>query len=439
AERASVMTNRRAAGGLTDAQFNALPRRERLIRTVDAIRGLFPHLRHGDPALIDTGPTNPLETVNLGIVVVNANGILGVIASGAHDTSIGQVFGVANIATAKAKYANGQTWLNNLYAANKIVTDRSGYNDEAGLGGLTGFQTQISVHHTVIDRPNDNDSIITLIHESMHAGNADVDDNGYLGAPQFDTRSEADKLTNAAHFEVVPWRIRAPAHPHAYPVVPATTPPTFRTFVPAGTTVGGVTAPPPTISQRALRAASEMLRSAWTIGLNLHNAYVKLFRHPTEWTVVQPEFGGMRFDNSLPFWSKVGMLTLHAKTTINPASADPAVHPISQVDVALSEGLIRKLSSAMNMLNPVETDAQVRAFEAAHAGAAELAAEFPGGAHTNADHERDFILRLVLRDPTIHPITGTAARDLRVVKKMGDPALVDWTVILAPRNPASFS
>lgn len=438
-QRALVMTNRRAPGSLTQAQFDALPRRERLIRTAYAIMALFPPLIHGAPALIDVGPTTPLERANLNTLVAHTNVLFIAIASGSQDASIGQVFGAANVATAKAKYANAQTWMNTLYARGKIVTDRSGYNDEAGLGGLTGFQDQISLEPDAMDHPSAHYAVVTLLHEAMHAGNNDVDDNGYLGGPQFDTRSEADKLNNAAHYEVVAWRIREPANPYAYPVVPATVPPTFRTFVPAGATVGGVTAALPTISQRALREASETLRAAWGLALNLHTVYVKAHLHPSEWSVPQSDFGGMRFDNSVPFWSKVSKLTIHQKSVIDPSSPDPARHPVSQIDVALSEGLIRRLSAAIDVLNPVETDADVRAFEAAHATPAQIAAAFPGGVHADVDRERDFILRLVLNQPSVHPITGSVPRDLRVVKKLGDPVFDLWTMILAPRSPGSFA
>jgi hypothetical protein len=52
---------------------------------------------------------------------------------------------------------------------------------EVSEGGLTG-PDQISVAPDVIDNPDENDSITTFIHESMHAGNADIDDDLYLGA-----------------------------------------------------------------------------------------------------------------------------------------------------------------------------------------------------------------------------------------------------------------
>jgi hypothetical protein len=439
ADRAAVLTRRLMPGALTEAQFSALPRRERLSRHAEAIIALFPTFSLGDPKLIDTGPRPATaDAANITKVVTHANTIFTAIASGAQDTNITQVFGAGSVAAAKLKYAEARTWMNNLHAANKIVTDRSGYSGEVSQGGLTGFQEIIRVDPSVIDSPDANDSITTLLHESMHAGNSDVSDDVYITATGFQTQSEVKKLVNAAHFEVVPWRILAPADSRAFPVVPATVPPTFQTFIPAGTTVGGVTAPARTAAEQGAVAAYERFRGAWALGLNLHLAYVQLFRTPTDWTVPQPAFGGTRFDNSLPFWSKVQKLTIHRKTIIDPASPLEAKHPVSQIDVALSEGLTRKLSSAMDLLDPLHTQAQILAFETAHSTAAERSTAFPGGAHTNADAERDFLLRLAVRDPKVAPMTGTVARDLRVVRQQGDPALSLWSDILKPRSPASF-
>jgi hypothetical protein len=437
AERVSVLQRRR--GGLTEAQFDALPRRERRSRHVEAILALFPNLQLGDPSLIDTGP-RPLtaDAANITKVVTHAEGIFAAIASGAQDANLTQVFGAGSIAAAKAKYAQARTWMNTLHGANKILTDRSGSTDEMFQGGLTGFQEVIRVSPSVIDNPDDHDSIVTLLHESMHAGNADIDDNGYIDAPQFTTRSEADKLLNAAHYEVVPWRILNPTGAHAFPVVPATVPPTFQTFIPAGTTVGSVTAALPTAAEQGAKAASDQLEDAWALGLNLHLAYVHLYRTPADWTLPQPSFGGMRLDQSLPFWSKVQKLTIHRKTVIDPASPDPAKHPVSQIDIALSEGLTRKLSLAGGLLDPLQTQADILAFETAHSSTAERSAAFPGGAHTNANAERDFLLKLAVRDSTVAPVTGTLTRDLRVVRQLDSPS-DSWSDILAPRNPASFA
>jgi hypothetical protein len=150
--------------------------------------------------------------------------------------------------------------------------------------------------------------------------------------------------------------------------------------------------------------------------------------------VPPPGFGGRRFDNSLPFWSKVEQLTIHSKTSIDPASPDKAKHPVSQIDVALSEGLQRKLANGMFMLGPLQKDADIVAFENANSTAPERAAAFPGGTRTITT-QRDFLLKLTTRHPTVGPLTGALARDLRVVEKLGT---LNWATVLDARTPASF-
>ena len=84
-----------------------------------------------------------------------------------------------------------------------------------------------------MDNPTSRESIITFVHESMHAGNPGVvgDDGGYIDRrAEFVRAQVADKLGNAAHFEVVPRRMLGMgAAGFAYPGV---------TFTP------GVLAPP---------------------------------------------------------------------------------------------------------------------------------------------------------------------------------------------------
>jgi hypothetical protein len=435
AERAQVDTARLA--GSTEAQFNALARQEQLSRWANAIVAQFPDLKLGDPSLIDTGARPATaDAANITKLVNHADQIFNSVASGARDTWLTQIFGAGSVAAAKLKYAKARTAMNTLHAADSIVTDRSGYSEEAHQGGLTdppGTAAQkIRLLKEYIDNPDQNDPIATLVHESMHAGNADVGDK-YFG---IDTETEANKLTFATCFEVVAWRILDPTNDGAFPVVPPTVPPTFKTFIPAGTTVGGVSAPALTKAEKGAHAASELFRDAWTIGLNLHPFYVQLFKKPTDWTAPQPAFGGKRFNNSLPFWSKVEKLTIHDKTTIDPVSPDEAKHPVSQIDVALSEGLIRKLANGMFLLKPLqEQAANIPVFENANATPAELAAAFPGGAHNNADVERDLLLKLTVRHPQVAPMTGPPARDLRVVQKLGT---LNWGTVLDPRNPSSF-
>ncbi|MDR3419320.1 MAG: DUF4157 domain-containing protein [Nevskia sp.] len=439
AEKANVDTAR--LNGLSEADFQKLPKEEQLSRHAEAIIAQFPDKTLGDPKLIDTGPRPATaDAANVTKVVNNTDVVFADIASGARDIWLKDVFGAANVAAAKAKYAKGRTLMNNLHGSGGIVTDRSGYSEEVSQGGLTdppGTASQkIRVEKSVIDSPDDHDSIVTLLHESMHAGNADVSDDIYVGATGFTSQTDVQKLKNSAHFEVVPWRILDPAKPGAYANLPLTAPPTFQAFIPAGATVGGVTAPTRTKAQEGAIAAYDLFRSAWTTGLNLHPFYVQLFKKPTDWTVPQPQFGNATFDKAIPYWSKVEKLTVHKKSTIDPASAEEAKHPVSQIDVALSEGVTRKLAAGMDVLDPLHTTADITNFENANATPMELTAAFPGGVHNNANTERDFLLKLAVRQSTVAPITGTPARDLRVVRELGN---VNWGDVLKPKNPASFA
>ncbi len=429
-------------GPRTEAEFNALTPRERATLTAEAIVSNFGGRRFGDPNLIDTGarPATP-DAANITKVVGHVNDVYDDIATGARDSWLTDVFGAGSITAAKAKYAKGRTALNAIHGLDRIVTDRSGYSQEAELGGLTdppGTTGQkIRIGPNVIDSPDLPTSVTTLLHESMHAGNANVSDDIYIDSGGFTNQAPARKLTNSAHFEVVPWRILDPTNDAAFPNKPLTAPVTFQTFIPAGTTVGGVTAPSRTTEEKAAIKATDLMREAWTIGLNLHLFYVQVFKTPTDWTVRQPGFAGAgRFDRALPFWSKVEKLTIHKKVDIDPTSPDEAKHPVSQIDVALSEGLIHKLALGMDILSPLHVKADVLAFEAANATAAEITGAFPGGAHTNVNTERDLLLKLAVRDPSVGPMTGSVDRDLRVVRKLGT---LNFGNALVSRDPASFA
>ncbi len=460
-------------------QLNAATR-DQLLAFAQAVRTEVPDRELGDPLLIDVGARPATaDAANITTLVNGANTILDDIAAGTHDASIEQIFGAANVATAKGKYHNARVRINHLHANDHIVTDRSGYSAEVSLGGLSN-SAQIALSPDTIDNPTDDESVITLIHEGMHAGNNDIDDFGYIDQPSFTALAETVKLVNAAHFEVVPRRILGASFAFA-----------GQTFVPAGTTVGGVTAPPLTQRQRAIRDASETFRDAWTVGLNLHSLYVRLFRTPAEWNTLDlaTEFNGAasgaRFSNTLPFWSKVEKLTIHTRRStamsphtvaagetlsgiargeglrlpeltatnpqitnpnlihpgdivnaptggVNPASASPAERPVTLIDISLSEGVTRKLAQGMINVPQTETDAQT--FETAHATAAERSA-----AQASANAERDLLMRLVIRVHT-NQITGPLDRDMRAVQRMAQASrAVDFTDYMQIRSPADFA
>ncbi|MGH2893850.1 MAG: hypothetical protein ACRDPM_11395 [Solirubrobacteraceae bacterium] len=227
AQRAQVTAT--AHAGLDAAHWAALNPSQQRLREADAIVHLDPTARLGDPTTLDAGPRpGTSDAAHLATLVANANDIFARIATGAVDAHIGQVFGVGNIAAAKAKYANARTRMNqlNAMAPVKIVTDRSGYAGEAGVGGVTTHD-QIEVEPSAIDHPTWRESIVTLVHEALHAGNGDVnDDGGYINRPhEFTTASKATKLTNAAHFEVVARRMLGMGKARwAYPARPSSQP-----------------------------------------------------------------------------------------------------------------------------------------------------------------------------------------------------------------------
>jgi hypothetical protein len=148
ADRAKVDVEQRA--GLKDsAAFNALPEKDRLARRANAINKVRPDLALGDPHLIDTGPRPATpDAANIALLVNQANTVFITIASGAADKDIENVFGATKVGDAKGKYAKAQAAMNKIFAAGKILTDRSGYNDEVNVGGLTTFNEVILSHLT---------------------------------------------------------------------------------------------------------------------------------------------------------------------------------------------------------------------------------------------------------------------------------------------------
>jgi hypothetical protein len=412
--------------GMDMKDFMALPRHDALARMSKAIAKVRPDLAFGDPRLIDTGArTGTDDKDNIQKLVVHANAIFDPIITGKHDDDLKQVFGKKHVAAAKAKYAQGKAWMKKLAKKDKVVSDRSGYYEEASIGGLTGTHEQLALGPGVIDSPDAPESIVTMIHEAMHAGNADVDDQSYIGEANFTEETAKLKLRNAAHFEVVPRRILLHEAQKADPTVEDEGAFDGKTFVPAGTTSGGVTRPPLTSGEKALKAATTRLRESWDRALNLHRFFVESFKLPAKWT---KDMGGYKHKDFLPYWSKVEKLTVHEKTDIEPSSPDPAKQPVSQIDCALSEGVIRKFSDAYNAMPTKESE--LDAFETAHASEPERTA-----AHASVNEHRDFLVKLALGLPKIAPITGSVDRDARVVERLNTP----WADVFKKRSPNDFA
>lgn len=427
AKKATVRTAAAAFGisGATDALIMAAlaaGTRPQLLQFAAAIRTADPATTLGDPALIDVGARPATsDAVNIAFLVSMANWIFTLIALGLADADIADVFGAANVAAAKAKYALARTAMNSLHASNHIVTDRSGYSGEVFLGGLTN-SSQIALGPNIIDDPTKKASIATMVHEAMHAGNSNVKDYGYTIDGSFTKLSPSVKLTNAAHFEVVAWRqLDATAH-DAFAGI---------TFIPAGGSN-----PPLTPKQQAIRDTSEAWRAAWAAGLNLHKLWVRIFLHPTDWDTVDvgAEYAGAaageHFSTTMPFWSKVEMLTVHQRPGLHATAAVAPQRPVTSIDVALSEGLIRKLARGMFAVPHTEADATT--LETSRASAAERTA-----AAGSVAADTKLLKTVVVR--VIGEMTGSETRDVQVVDRMAAAdAAPDFTDMLKPRSPSSF-
>jgi hypothetical protein len=405
--------------GTTAASWAALSVSERDLREADAVMHVRPDLITHDPAHVVIGSRpGTHDAANLASVVAWANVIFARIATGVVDAHIAQVFGAANVAAAKAKYANGRTRMNQLFAMvpPKIMTDRSGYNAEAGVGGVTS-DDQILVQSSVFDDPGSRDSVVTLIHEALHAGNfGDVEDGGgYIyRADEFLTAQPETKLTNAAHFEVVPRRMLGMgAKRFAYP---------GQTFHPAALPPppGPGPAPPPPVGaapartprQEAIHNVSEAFRISWALTDDLHrDVLTRLLQTPGDWNTadLHPRFGAgaaPHFSDTVPFLSKVLGMTIHKRASIDPASADPAKQPVTSVDVAISEAVVRKFSQLKDAVPDTEDDAV--ALENAQASPAERAAA------TTVAAETELLVKLVLR--ANGSVTTSPERDVHVVQ-----------------------
>jgi len=407
---------------------------DQLLKFAAAIRTADPTTTLGDPALIDTGArTGTPDVANIVTLVAGADKIFNAVAAGTQDADLSDVFGPSNVAKAKKKFANARLALHRLQAAKKIVTDRSGYNAEVGLGGLTN-PDQLAVAPGIIDSPTATNSIVTTVHESMHAGNTNLKDFGYLDTgptSSFSKIDEATKLNNAADYEVIAFRILDPADPSAFP---------GQKFIPAGATVGGVSAPPLTKQQAAIKEASETYRRAWTTALNLHTLFVRVFKHPADWNTVNlgPEFGvasGTHFAQSLPFWSKVENMTIHHRPGIAATAGNPSSNPVTLIDVAQSESVIRKLSDGMEQTN----DSNLTEADAVTLETKADATQQTKIAKSAADEAK--VLVSLVRSEKLGEITGRVERDERAVDRLSKASLAAsfFDDVLAPQSPSSFT
>jgi hypothetical protein len=242
----------------------------------------------------------------------------------------GSQAGVAKDRYAKAKAALKQAMANSDTA---IDTDYNRDDPQVGLGGWANFASQhIHLTGNVAEVTDRNKAIITLIHESCHLSNPNVDDRGYYGSDGFEAMTEAEKVNNAAHYEELPARSLGTSR---Y----ATT-----TFTP-GQTAGG----PVTFEDKARRAASEYLRKAWDAAVDAH----QFVRNVAKAMQKDPRSGQFKtHQTSLIELSTVEQLTIHRQV--------PGPTEVTALDLSLSEGVAHATSrikrNAAKQTVPATTD-----------------------------------------------------------------------------------
>ncbi len=420
-----------------------------------AIQAAVPDDVLGDPHLIDSGPRpeahNVADQANINTLADRAQDVFDAIIAGHRDSDLRQIFGAAHVAAAKNKCRLAKAEMRRLQHIGKILTDWSGYAEETGVGGLTFFHRQIALQHGFLDAPTEPDSIATMVHESMHAGNADVTDNGYILTPPFLTLDWPLKLNNAAHFEVIAYRMLDPSNEQAYPDTHH--PGHFLEFVPAGS--GGT--PPLTAREDAIGRANRKYEAAWDTAIDLHGILVRVYEHPGEWNGLDlhtsPDFGvaaGSRFSQSLPYWSKVLRMTIHARTGYPPPipfpapaapahaapppvpAGTPSASPVTQIDIAQSEHVTRKLGDGMEQTGTKKMTV-AKAIDRESTATAAQTAQIAAGPAQEAD-----VLVSLVRTQTIGEITGPPDRDSRVIDRLAQAHTGTYVDILAPKAPATF-
>ena len=254
----------------------------------------------------------------------------------ADDAGLKDVFG-AKAKLAKTRYGKAKTALANAIksADTAIDTDYNRDDPQVGLGGWANFSSQ-HIHLTgdVAEVTDRDDAIITLIHESCHLADPNVDDLGYYGSDGFEAMEDGEKVNNAAHYEELParylghslYRVRDPKDKTKFL-------PGFQKFVPKQTSGGHKV----TFEDEVRRAASEYLRKAWDAAVDAH-AFVRESAR-----LIQAKPGDPIFDTrkkSLLEMSKMMHLTIHLQK--------PKPKTVTVLDVALSEGVAHATIAIQN-------------------------------------------------------------------------------------------
>jgi Domain of unknown function (DUF4157) len=259
----------------------------------------------------------------------------------ADDADLVSVFGSLK-SRAKAVYVKAKTALKRAIAHidTTVTTDYNLDDPETGLGGWASFSDQkVHFESSVAQVKDKDDAEVTIIHESCHlASDAVVDQGHYYGSSGFESLAEARKVTNAAHYEEIPWRKLKKSKYQRKDG-------SFIDFKPGVSTAGTSE----TFESKAKSKANEYLTHAWDKAVDVDTFFRDI-------RVAQLAGNKAPFNKSrarILQLSKLMHLTVHEQ----PA----ATACVNQVDVVLAEGIAR--GTAIILSNSASQKAPSNAFE----------------------------------------------------------------------------
>jgi len=342
---------------------------------------------------------------------------------------IDDVFGKGHVRGVKQVFENAYDRLYDLRVTNSLFIDKSGYRKQVGVPGA-GSWTSIVVSEDIVKNYSTVNSQIVFLHESLHAGNKSLngDPGGYNdGGESFRQVAEKIKLRNADHYTVIAWRILNSGNRYAH---------TGRKFRPARKPVGRRT--PARLSyQQANRLgaykANTLFGKAIQVADDLHDLYREIYNAGVLWNFKPNKSGtpaNSKYSNTLPYWSAVENLTIHKRAIIKRSSLSPAYKPVTAIDVALSEAVVRKLNQARNHI-PTTPAKFRKLFQGVRVGRLSLAMG-------NPIRTQNLIISIILRSKMPNLFGHGAPNDTKALKKLASVHSGRYSTILIPRLPKNF-
>jgi hypothetical protein len=241
--------------------------------------------------------------------------------------NIKRVFGT-RAADAKANYGKARTALAELKKNidTNVHTDYNGDDAQTGLGGWASFSSKmVHLEPDTVAAKDPDDAALTILHECMHLADASIgDDGGYYPSSVdksagWETMTDDEKVTNAAHYEEVPKRKlgKSVFKPDQ----------TFKPGVSAST--GGAIS----FENQVRLKARDYVRRAWDAAVDTHNGIRKV-RVDTENGNAAALFA--TYEARILEVSAITKMTIHLQK--------PKPHTIATLDVTQCEGVAHGLS-----------------------------------------------------------------------------------------------